>query len=618
MKIINATRKTAFKLSSIASIFRQCSSSIRYKIITLVALAILIPLSLFGAYMYSFIYYNILEQNMKNELKHSIEQMNDSLVSNYRIINNTFNLFLSNQVIRSNLEEFSTQEQTYYLKARTKLDIETQLKYSVLHDYAWNSGLLKSVFVFFDQDNYYYLLYNYLPNERVLRDHVRFYNESKEIAQVPTVIKPSPYFNTVYLMRDVNTIIGKNSIGKVVLGIDENMILDSYHNIMKNKNWEAYIFDDQGTIFFHTDRRLIGERIDKNIQSIKHSNLIQELSLDGISYIVDSKKISDMNMTSVILVPKAEFSSNLNTLISHYLYIIVFAVLFSLIISMLIITSITKPIKDLILHINHIHTDNFQVKMPQYKYTELNEVSNTFNDMIDKIQYLFNEVYKHQILVTESELKALQAQINPHFLFNVLETISWEARMSNNETIYKMVNSLGRLLRASLTFSNQKKIRLQEELEYVEFYLYLQKMRFGDKIQVEISISDHSLLNFYVPKLCIQPIVENAIIHGLENKIEKGSASIRIFIENETINIIVKDDGVGFDAEKVNLNEDINSDIIKGEKHIGLLNVHKRIRLIYGADYGLSVKSKIGEGTEVSIRIPLDRGDLTNVSSNDC
>ncbi|MFZ5966059.1 MAG: sensor histidine kinase [Bacillota bacterium] len=619
MKQIKAmSQKTCKYLLSLPSAYKHYLSSIRFKIIVLVAVAILIPLSLFGTYMYSFIYNNILTQHMNNELKHSMEQVNDSLVSKFRIIDNTFNLFLSNQDIRANLEELSTREQTYYLKAKTKLEIETQLKYNVLHDYAWNSGLLKSVFVFFDEENYYYLLYNYLPNEKVLKDHIRFYDSSEEMTKRATVIKPSPYFNTIYLRRDIKTLITKNSIGELVLGIDEEMIYDAYHNIIKNKSWKAFVFDYDGTIFFHTDRGFIGEKIDERFLSIANANAVQEFTVDGIVYIIDSKKISDMNMTSVIMVPKTEFTSNLNELIPHYLYIIVFSVLFSVIISMFIITSITKPIKDLILHIESVNHGNFEIKMPEYKYSELNEVSTTFNDMIDKIQYLFNEVYKHQILLTESELKALQAQINPHFLFNVLETISWEARMSNNEKIYKMVNSLGKLLRASLTFSSHKKIRLREELEYVEFYLYLQKMRFGDKLMIDISISDITLLDFYLPKLCIQPIVENAVIHGLENKIEKGNVSINISREYETIRIKVTDDGIGFDISKLNIDAADNTDIGRSEKHIGLMNVNKRIKLMYGSNYGLSVESKINEGTVVSIYMPFDRGDHEHVSHYDC
>jgi len=619
MWFINFIKKASFKCSSyISYMYKRIFQSIRYKIIVLVILAILIPLSLFGAYMYSFIYHNILTQYINDKLEQSLQQINDSLVAKFRIIDNTFNLFLSNQVIRSNLEEFSTSEQSYYLKARTQLEIETQLKYSVIHDYAWNSGLLKSVFVFLDSDNYYYLLYNYLPDDDFLRDHVVFYEASKKVTEGTTVISPASSFNTIYFMRDIETLISRDSIGKLVLSIDESIIFDTYNNIINDKSWKTFIFDNDGIILFHTNRNYIGKKIDDKFISAVNSNSIEELSLDGITYILDSAKIGDMNMTSVIMVPKTEFTSDLNNMILEYLYFIIFAVLFALIIGMFIITNITKPIKDLIINIENVDDGNFKIKMPQYKYSELNEVSNTFNNMIDKIQYLFNEVYKKQILLTESELKALQAQINPHFLFNVLETISWEARMSNNETIYKMTNSLGQLLRANLTFNSREKIRLKEELEYVEFYLYLQKMRFGDKLNINIHVSDNALFDFYLPKLCIQPIVENAVIHGLENKVGKGKLSLLIRRKDETVEFEVIDDGIGFDSSKIDIDCKKDSTIKKGQKHIGLLNVNKRIKLIYGDKYGISIQSRLNAGTKVSICIPLDRGDSKDVPCNDC
>ncbi len=610
MKSLNFIKHKFYEFfRSVLLTYKSYSYSIRSKIILLVVLAILIPLSLFGIYMYSFIHHNIFTQYINGKLEQSIGQINDSLVSKYRIIDNALNLFLSNQNIRSNLEKLNTEEQTYYLKARTRLEIETQLKYSVLHDYAWNSGLLKSVFVFLDEDNYYYLLHNYLPDDDIIKDHIDFYSSSKRNRYDPIFIKPSPYLNTVYFMKDVRTLITKKSIGNLVFGIDEAVLFDAYSNIIDDKSWKAFIFDSEGTIFFHTDRNLIGKKVNPKYIDIANSNTVSQLKSGNIVYIVDSEKISDMNMTSMIMVPKSEFNSDLVSIIPGYIYIIIFALIFSIIVSIYIVTHITKPIKDLIVNIEKVNDENFETKMPIYKYSELNEVSNTFNIMIDKIQYLINEVYKKQILVTESELKALQAQINPHFLFNVLETISWEARMSKNDTIYKMISSLGQLLRVHLTFNSDEKIKLREELEYVEFYLYLQKMRFREKLYIDIFISDESLLDYYLPKLIIQPIVENAVVHGLENKVGKGYLSIFINKNFDCIEIKVSDDGIGFDTNLVNIDCEKYDNAGKGRKHIGLINVNKRIKLVYGNDYGISVESKVGEGTRVIINIPFDRGD---------
>ncbi|TCO77412.1 cache domain-containing sensor histidine kinase [Marinisporobacter balticus] len=595
----------------IVNFYHLYHHSIRYKIIILVTLTVLLPISLFGAYLYTFISDSIVTQNINKQLNQSIEQVNSSLLSKFRIIENTFTLFLSNQVIQSNLENALPEKNTYYAKARTRLEIETQLKYSVLNDYAWNSHLLKSVFIFQNNEDFYYLLENYLPNDDIVKDHLQFIHASKDQFDKKVIITPSSSYEAIYFMKDIKTWITKDSIGKIIFSIDETTFTDIYNNIADSPNWQAYIFDDEGTIYFHPARNKIGKKIDRKFIPTEESNPIRELLIDGEVYFVKAKRIDDIGMTSLIMIPKNEITAKLDDLISKYLYTIIFIALLTIIISMFVVTNITKPIKDLIENIEEINDGVFTTKMPSYQYSEFDEVSTTFNHMVDKIQYLINEVYEKQMLLTESELKALQAQINPHFLFNVLETISWEARLSNNENIYRMVNSLGELLRANFSFHSREKIKIRQEIEYIEFYLYLQKIRFDDKLMINISQSDLSILDFYLPKLCIQPIVENAIIHGIENKIGKGHLSLTIKNEHDGLYFEIIDDGVGFDTSHVDIDNIKNPEYVKTKrKHIGLVNVNKRIKLIYGEPYGISIQSQINEGTKVIIHIPLDRGEV--------
>jgi two-component system sensor histidine kinase YesM len=220
-------------------------------------------------------------------------------------------------------------------------------------------------------------------------------------------------------------------------------------------------------------------------------------------------------------------------------------------------------------------------------------------------------VYKKQLLLKESELKSLQSQINPHFLFNVLETISWRARMSNNDEIYQMITSLGYLLRASFATSGIEKVKISEEMHYIEFYLLLQKKRFEEKLEIEINNQIESLDIYYVPKLSVQPIVENAIVHGLEQKIGNGKLTITMYIEHEDIVFEIHDNGVGFQVADVDLRE-MNSSFKSNDKHsnIGLFNSNRRIKLLYGEAYGITLESQINMGTKVTLRIPKDRADI--------
>ena len=173
-----------------------------------------------------------------------------------------------------------------------------------------------------------------------------------------------------------------------------------------------------------------------------------------------------------------------------------------------------------------------------------------------------------------------------------------------------MVHSLGELLRSNFTFSNQEKIKIEEELKYVNFYLELQNIRFGDKISVHIDIDDENLLNLLIPKLALQTIVENAVVHGLENKIGNGSLEINIYTEDNLVHLVITDNGIGFDTLKLNEHLANVSDSNYSTQHIGLTNVNQRIKLYYGDLYGIHVYSKIGQGTKVSIKIPIDRGQV--------
>jgi two-component system, sensor histidine kinase YesM len=585
--------------------------SLRKKITILVTLTLLVPIILSGIYLYYFIYNNILTQNLNKELNHSIQSLGNTLIPKYRIIENSFDLFQSNQAIHIDLEQINPQDQTYYIKAKRNLNMETQLKYSVVNDYAWNSKLLKSVVVYKNQENFFYLLHNYLPDDRIIGDYIKYIRNYENSKIETTAIELSENFNTIYLIRDIENIITRQTIGKLALGIDETALLDEYNSVIPYSDWKAYIFDSEGKIYFHNDTSLIGKSANPELIHIAEgaTTNIKEFTTNSEEYFVLSEKIPDMNMTSVIMAPKKALTLKIKDITSYYLYLIIMIVLIALVISAFVIANVTKPLNDIAENIQEVYTGNFTSKMPTYKYSELNQVSITFNEMIDKIQYLFNEVYQKQILLTESELKALHSQINPHFLFNVLEVISWEARMSKNDKIYKMINSLGQLLRANITMSSREKITSKQELEYIEFYLYLQKMRFGDKININISIPDKTLLDFYLPKLSIQPIVENAIIHGLENKRGSGNLNINILNLNNFIQFEITDDGVGFDASSIDLNTEITTEYLNGGRsHIGIINVQKRIRLIYGDSYGLTIQSKFNEGTKVLVNIPYDRG----------
>ncbi len=212
--------------------------------------------------------------------------------------------------------------------------------------------------------------------------------------------------------------------------------------------------------------------------------------------------------------------------------------------------------------------------------------------------------YESRILKEESELKFLQSQMNPHFLFNILLTIQIKAKMSGDEDVSLMITSLSNLLRAGIYGDKRSKIKISEELKYVEYYLSLQKERFDERLTYEIKVYDDALLDCEVPRLSIEPLVENAVVHGLEEVERNGFAKICVSAEGNDICIHVIDNGKGFDPLfDINKPEE---DIVKGSKRekVGLRNTNKRIKLMYGNQYGISIESKPLTGTDVMVRIP--------------
>lgn len=225
------------------------------------------------------------------------------------------------------------------------------------------------------------------------------------------------------------------------------------------------------------------------------------------------------------------------------------------------------------------------------------------------VRYLLTQVYQKQYMLRKLELQYVQTQMNPHFMYNVLGTVAIEARLEGNEEVFRKLHSFTELLRSKILRDRSDKVKISQELEYVRYYLYLQNSRFGERIQYEIRVEDEKLQDCLVPKLCLQLIVENAVVHGLEPKLGPGKVTVRIYEpEKDVIYLDTIDDGVGFDQDgAVSLPLDFH-DSDPSHNHVGLNNVYQLLLLIYGPKYGLSIFSGRGKGTTVRMTVPREKG----------
>lgn len=272
-----------------------------------------------------------------------------------------------------------------------------------------------------------------------------------------------------------------------------------------------------------------------------------------------------------------------------------------------------RPLETIAQKIKLVGKGNFDTKLDEYQVEELQNISETFNEMTDYIERLVKEVYETQLIAKQSQIQYLQAQMNPHFLFNVLSMIEMRAAMNQDTEVQKMLYKLSRLYQGKIFRKDEHLILLEEEMQIVEFYLSLQNSRFGDKIRYLIAYEGdrENYRNLQVPRLSIEPIVENAVCHGLEPKEEQGYIEVTVSKTEEILTIKIEDNGVGFDpAGLVEKKED------KSHSHVGLWNTNKMIQNICGTQYGLEITSEVGKGTTVKVLLPVRNGE-DNVEGND-
>lgn len=264
----------------------------------------------------------------------------------------------------------------------------------------------------------------------------------------------------------------------------------------------------------------------------------------------------------------------------------------------------TKPVTRMIQSIQAFGKPDLNARMEDSSIQEFHDMGIVFNEMADRIEYLITQVYEKEIVAARSQVKYLQSQINPHFQFNILAMLSMKAKMAGNEEVYDGLNAFSRLMQGKIFREKEIKIKVKEELEIVQFYLYLQKSRYQDKLSYEVKLEDEKIGEDLIPRLLIEPLVENAVSHGLEPKRGKGNLQVLLY-EREMLYIWVKDDGVGVCRNQTKAEENKEK---TPHTHVGWENTKKMLRILYGDHYKFQVWSEPGKGTEIEIAVPIERG----------
>lgn len=276
--------------------------------------------------------------------------------------------------------------------------------------------------------------------------------------------------------------------------------------------------------------------------------------------------------------------------------------------AVLISRTMTRPLEKLEQSMDAVALGNLDATFEGKGRDEVSTLGRHFNTMVDQIKELLGRVVHAEQQKRSAELKTLESQINPHFLYNTLDTLQWKALEKDNYDVADMVNALSRFFRISLS-EGRELITLADEFKHVESYLEIQKVRYGEKISYELKL-DAELEQHMVPKLLLQPLVENAIYHGLKNVERNGCIAVTAEVEGEYLLLTVADDGAGLRPERL---EQLRADLAQGVQtdHYGLYNISERLSLRSGGQAKLTIDSTSGSGTSVSIYLPLTEEETT-------
>ncbi|CAM3677448.1 sensor histidine kinase [Marinicrinis lubricantis] len=338
----------------------------------------------------------------------------------------------------------------------------------------------------------------------------------------------------------------------------------------------------------------------------------QMVEIEGERYMLIREKSSMTDWTLLILTPLSEITRGVSVLKTAIWFSAAIGALLFIVLSFMLSTVITRPIFKLIKTMRGIRLGHLQPAEEISSALEINELHRTYNQMVAEMNDLIHLVYEKELLQSRTELKALQAQINPHFLFNTLEALYWSLIEKDEDELADFVVTMSDLFRYTITGSNKDEwVTVRDELDHIERYLSIMKVRFGERISWSIEAEDHCF-RYQLPKLLIQPLVENAILHGVEQKIGSGHVNISLRRKEDLLEISVADNGAGMDEETlVQLHAALRQGIVPSSKGtgVGIHNVQQRIRLYFRHEtdpsVGISITSQKGAGTEVMLRIPM-------------
>ncbi|GGF99200.1 cache domain-containing sensor histidine kinase [Paenibacillus abyssi] len=491
---------------------------------------------------------------------------------------------------------------------------------SRLFNHAHSRPHVESIAIFtLDGDVYYVskgqnqLLNNSLQNETWFENNPKIYENTFFL--VPTAKENAiggTQVHVIPFVRNINRVPSRNVMGYMKININadviDNMLVPSDTNEME-KNMRVFIITDEGHIVYDNKHELTGRTsIDMDTSILQRDHRYGDMIWNGKQYLYTYEKSSYSGWNTMILIPNDFILSEQKR--SQYILIIVglLATLIIAVVSYVLSHHITLPLRYMMKKMNRVEQGDFSQRMTFEGNNEIGRLSRIYNNMLDSISRLISEVYESKLAEKNAQLSALQAQINPHFLYNTLNIMKSISRIRGIEEVAEMSESLAELFQYSM-HNLQHPVPLRQEMDHIHNYMNIQQHRFSNRFELRCDIPEE-LLQASVLKLTIQPLIENAIIHGLGKVKSGGYIDVSARKVNGILTIEVADNGKGMDDEQLFLLQhslrapNRMKELQDETRGIGLRNIGQRIQLLYGENHGIEVVSQPGAGTTVKLNFP--------------
>lgn len=456
---------------------------------------------------------------------------------------------------------------------------------------AWNRYALSCVYLFRNDGQFIY----YSPGGSFAEQQRRLqsaYEQNAEHSTSQTLYPVEDSGEWLYLLMDYKNINNMDLLGKLVVELNARKLLGSAELLQ--------LYPEAGLVLANADGQVLF-----SVGAVPDEAAGTQQD-DRSGYYHASRRIGEYKLWLDVFIPTTSIYNSVWETSDIYAASCLFILALTILAGIIASRALAVPIRRMTDTLSRMAASDYTARMPKSRYKELEKLESVFNQMADNLDASFQDAYQKGVQLQESESRLLAAQINPHFIFNVLESINMRCVDAGMKDISRMVTDLAQLLRGNIGIGNgNQKITFRQELNYVHYYLDLQQERFGGSLHWSVEYEDDDILDYLLPRLTIQPLVENAIVHGLEPRRGLGNVTVRLWEEGPSVYVRVTDDGVGFDAASLDLAAEAEN--APTHNHIALPNILRRLRLLYGSEAKLELRSQAGKGTEALLVIPIDR-----------